>query len=75
MFCNGNSIAGVDANKRMLRHGEVEGHVVEDILLDTRCTKTVVQSDLVDILRGRTITIQCAHGDMVAYHFASWRSR
>ena len=57
----------------MLR-GEVDGHLVQDIQLDTGCSRTVVRSDLVDKMKtigGETVTIQCAHGDITTYPVAT----
>ena len=48
----------------------VEGQFVNDIVLDTGCSRTLVRSDLVEEkthgLR-KTVTVQCAHGDSVEY--------
>ena len=59
--------------KELLRCGQVDGKCVEDIQLDTGCSRTVVRKDLVDeekMLDGESITIQCAHGDVVSYPLA-----
>ena len=52
----------------------VEGSTVENILLDTGCSRTLVRSDLVrqeKIIEGEVVTICCAHGDTVLYPVAS----
>ena len=52
------------------RSGFMEGHPVDDILLDTGCSRTVVHRDLVPEerwLEGEAVTIYCAHGDTVFY--------
>lgn len=46
---------------------------MKDIQLDTGCSRTVVRRDLIDqkkTLEGESITIQCAHGDIVSYPLA-----
>ena len=52
---------------------KVIGQLVNDIVLDTGCSRTLVRSDLLrekDFSRGETITVQCAHGDVVTYPLA-----
>ena len=54
--------------------GLVEGQELQDILLDTGCTRTMLQADLVPprkFLEGDAVTIQCAHGDTVLYPLAN----
>ena len=44
--------------------------MVNDILLDTECSRILVRSDLVDkekLLKGEAITIQCANRGTVLY--------
>ena len=51
----------------------VEGQFVNDIVLDTGCSRTLVRNDLVgeESLRlGKAVSIQCAHGDAVTYPLA-----
>ena len=46
--------------------GLVEGRMVEDIVLDIGCSKTLIHHTLVPqekMLQGEAITIRCAHGD------------
>jgi len=53
--------------------GRVDGQFVSDIVLDTGCTRTLVHRDLVSegkLVKGEFVTIQCAHGDAVAYPLA-----
>ena len=55
------------------RHGVVEGKYVQDILLDTGCSKTLVHQKLVPegkVLPGETTTIHCIYGDKVLYPVA-----
>ena len=50
------------------QRGVVEGHMVEDILLDTGCSRTLVHQALVPrekVLEGQVVTIRCIHGDPV----------
>ena len=76
MFCKeeleSSGASGVANGVR--RCGLVEGQEVQDILLDTGCTRTMVHADLVPpekILEGDTVTIKCAHGDIVLYPLAN----
>eukprot|EP00731_Ephydatia_muelleri_P007213 Em0003g1461a len=53
--------------------GAVEGKAVEDIRLDTDCSRTMVRGDLVPgekLLEGRCAVVRCAHGDTVVYPMA-----
>ena len=53
--------------------GMVEGHMVEDIVLDTGCSKTLIHHALVPqekMLQGEAVTIRCAHGDNALYPLA-----
>ena len=55
------------------RCGVVEGRAVTDVLLDTRCSRTVVRKELVPqkkMIDGAAVTIRCAHGDTVLYPLA-----
>ena len=53
------------------RSGQVEGTLVNKIVLDTGCSSTImVRQDLVPghkLIGGDAITIQCAHGDSILY--------
>ena len=67
LFCGG-SLA-----KQATRSGVVEGQIVEDIVLDTGCSRTMVHSSLVGEgkqLDGEAVTVRCAHGDTVLYPLA-----
>ena len=47
---------------------------MDDLLLDTGCSKTIVRRDLVgeeQWLGGESTIIQCAHGDAIAYPLAA----
>ena len=53
--------------------GLVEGTTVSDILLDTGCSRSVVNEQLVPkgkILQGEAVAIRCAHGGTVVYPIA-----
>ena len=53
--------------------GVVEGQMVEDIVLDTGCSKTLIHHALVPrkkMLQGEAVTIRCAHGDNALYPLA-----
>ena len=74
IFCgNKNKPRGV-VEGTVLRQGVVNGFLVDDLLLDTGCSKTLVWRDLVgeeQWLWGESIIIQCAHGDAIAYPLAA----
>lgn len=56
------------------RKGTVEGTAVDNILLDTGCSRTLVRQELVPrrrMLEGEAVAIRCAHGDTVLYPLAS----
>ena len=57
------------------REGIVEGTPVKGIVLDTSCTRTMVQRELVPPGKetSKRITIRCAHGDTVDYPLAEVR--
>ena len=53
--------------------GVVEGLMVEDIVLDTGCSKTLIHHALMPrkkMLQGEAVTIRCAHGDNALYPLA-----
>ena len=55
------------------RRGLVDGTWVDDIVLDTGCSRTVVRRELVkddETLEGCGVTVRCAHGDTVFYLLA-----
>ena len=55
------------------RAGSVDATGVEDIVLDTRCTRTMVRRELVSddkIREGEVVAVRCAHGDTVLYPLA-----
>ena len=55
------------------RSGQVEGNHVEQIVLDTGCSRTMVRKDLVPegkIIEEDAVTIRCAHGDTILYPVA-----
>ena len=55
------------------RAGAVEGQAVEDVLLDTGCSRTLVRRDLVPESKrlDGSVAIRCAHGDTVEYPLAT----
>ena len=55
------------------RAGQVGKTRVEDIVLDTGCTRTMVRRELVsddNLLEGEVVAVRCAHGDTVVYPLA-----
>ena len=66
LFCGNTNKPRVDTKGTVVQQGVVNGLLVDDLLLDTGCSKTIVRSDLVQDdqwLEGESIIIQCAHGD------------
>ena len=63
--------------------GFVEGQFVDDIVLDTGCSRTLVRSDLVGkeklssekLSSEKSVTVQCEHGDAVEYPVATVKIR
>ena len=77
MFCGVEGFTRHSANTEMINQpfqykGVVEGHLVNDIVLDTGCSRTLARSDLLGEkqFEGETVTVQCAHGDVVTYPLA-----
>ena len=57
----------------VVRSGTVEGHAVDNILLDTGCSRTLVHKKLVPeekVQDAGAVAIRCAHGDTVLYPLA-----
>ena len=57
----------------VVRSGTVEGHAVDNILLDTGCSRTLVHKKLVPeekVQDAEAVAIHCAHGDTVLYPLA-----
>ena len=55
------------------RSGAVEGTAVDNILLDTGCSRTLMRQKLVPrrkMLEGEAVAIRGAHGDIVLYPLA-----
>lgn len=52
--------------------GTVGGKVVNDILLDTGASKTLVKEELVDrdCMSGQTVPLRCAYGHVTSYPLA-----
>ena len=66
-FCREGQQVGVT------RRGLVDRTWVDDIVLDTGCSRTVVRRELVkddETLEGCGVTVRCAHGDTVFYLLA-----
>ena len=58
------------------RTGRVEGVLVDDIILDTGCSQTMVHKHLVPkakLVAKATTSLRCAHGDVVVYPHAEVR--
>ena len=74
--CSSNALCGMEWEEVGLkRRGTVEGTEVRDIMLDTGCTRTMVQGDLISkdkihVLEGKSAVVRCAHGDTVLYSLA-----
>lgn len=59
--------------RNVTREGTVEGTKVQDILLDTGCSRTMIRKGLVPPskwLPDQAVTIRCAHGDTMVYPLA-----
>ena len=57
----------------VVKSGKIEGHMVDNILLDTGCSRTLVHRSFVSedkIQDGEAVAIRCAHGDTVLYPIA-----
>ena len=64
--------SGVKATS-VCQSGQVKGIQVNQIVLDTGCSCTMVRRDLVPehkLIEGDAVTIRCAHGDTVLYPVA-----
>ena len=56
------------------RAGTMNGHRVDDIMLDTGCSKTMVHRHLVskgELVEGKSSVVRCAHGDSMVYPMAN----
>ena len=79
LFCTGQQInrkrTRVSESKKngVTKSGIIEGKPVNDILLDTGCSRTLIHKQHVPkekMLEGEAVAIQCAHGDTVLYPLA-----
>ena len=78
LFCGVRGFTRYSAKRKRLSQlfqckGVVEGQLVNDIVLDTGCSRTLVRSDLLrekDFSQDETVTVQCVHGDVVTYPLA-----
>lgn len=75
MLCRGMQVKKVERAKTgcITRVGKIEGKLVQDILLDTGCSRTLVHREHVPqekLIEGEAIAIQCMHGDTVLYPLA-----
>ena len=60
---------GVPVNRR----GTIDGRPVDDIILDTGCSRTMVRQDLLPPhyqTTGTSVQIRCVHGDVTTYPLA-----
>ena len=74
LFCGNRNKPRGAVEGTVLRQGVVNGFLVDDLLLYTGCSKTIVRRDLVgeeQWLGGESTIIQCAHGDAIAYPLAA----
>ena len=63
----------VQSKPGVVKSGKVEGETVDDIFLDTGCSRTLVHRKLVPKEKaqdGGGVAIRCAHGDTVLYPLA-----
>ncbi|KAL5496656.1 hypothetical protein EMCRGX_G012989 [Ephydatia muelleri] len=69
--CPSNALFGGEQGMLGIKHsGVVEGNAVDDIMLETGCSRTMVRGDLVPrekILESRGAVVRCAHGNTVLY--------
>ena len=74
MFCRGEQQQlSVSKASSVCQSGQIGDITVDNIVLDTGCSRTMVREDLVhegQYLKGDAITIRCAHGDTVLYPVA-----
>ena len=64
----------VEMKPGVVKSGKVEGETVNDILLDTGCSRTLVHRRFVSQEKaqdGGAVAIRCAHGDTVLYPLAT----
>ena len=79
LYCGTRKCGNHHGRRQLVRQpfhceGFVEGQFVDDIVLDTGCSRTLVRSDLVGKERlnsEKSVTVQCAHGDAVEYPVAT----
>ena len=68
LFCAGHGRKKLE--KEMQRSGVVNGQKVQDIVLDTGCSQTMVHSSLIpsdQLLEGDGVVVRCVHGDAAVY--------
>ena len=69
--CPGNALFGGEQGMLGIKHsGVVEDKAVDDIMLETGCSRTMVRGDLVPrekILESRGAVVRCARGNTVLY--------
>jgi len=74
MFCSEQQKLSVSkASSVLCWSGQIGDITVDNIVLDTGCSRTMVKEDLVydgQYLEGDAVTIRCAHGDTVLYPVA-----
>ena len=77
-YCPNNALycAGRKKNKDIQRSGVVNGQRVEDIVLDTGCSQTMVHSRLIpsdQLLEVDGVVVRCVHGDSALYPLCNVR--
>ena len=75
LFCRGVSTSqkNCEVASGLTKPGIVEGKIVNDILLNTGCSRTLIHQKLVPeckLLQDEAVAIRCAHGDTVLYPLA-----
>ena len=63
----------VRTNDSFIRSGLVNGKYVEDLVVDTGCSQTILHANLVPrerYVEGKSVKLRCAHGDIVTYPIA-----
>ena len=75
LFCRGVSTLqkNCEVASGLTKPGIVEGKIVNDILLNTGCSRTLIHQKLVPeckVLQDEAVAIRCAHSDTVLYPLA-----
>ena len=70
---NGREVGSLCVGISTTRTGKVEGADVHNIVLDTRCSHTMIHQDLVSVekkIPGEAVIVRCSHGDVTPYPLA-----